>query len=128
MRFVYNRLLFALMVGLLTVVVLIYAPATTHYQMREAYSFRTGEKDAKIRLAVMIPTTGPYQEVRNMVISWDGERARESQGSVEVVKLTGEIKAGQEKVGTIAYDVILRRGDTMESSRGGISATAAAGD
>ena len=113
MRKILKRLLIALMAGLLTVVVLIYPPASTHYHIREAYSFRAGDKDAGIRLAVMIPTTGPYQEVRNVVISWDGTEARESQGSVEVVKLMGQIKAGQEKIGTIVYDVILRTGQAQ---------------
>lgn len=110
MRRIHKRLWIALLTGLLTVVVLTCLPGPTHYHIREAYCFRTGDKDAGIRLAVMIPTTGPYQQVRNLVISWDGTQARESEGSVEVVKLTGQIKAGQEKMGTIAYDVILRRG------------------
>jgi len=110
MRRIHNRLLIALLAGLLTVVVLTCFPGSTHYHIREAYSFRAGDKDAGVRLAVMMPTTGPYQQVRNLVISWDGTQARESEGTVEVVKVTGQVKAGQEKIGAIAYDVILRRG------------------
>ncbi len=105
-----KRLLIALMAGSLTVILWTYIPASTHYHIREAYSFRAGGQDAEIRLAVMIPTTGPYQEVRNVVITWDGTEAREPQGSVEVVKLMGRVMGGQEKVGTIAYDVILHQG------------------
>ena len=105
-----NRPLTALTAGVLTVVALTCLPASTRYHIREAYSFRAGGNGAGIRLAVMIPTTGPYQQVRNVVTSWDGTKARESEGAVEVVKLTGQIEAGQEKIATIAYDVVLRRG------------------
>jgi hypothetical protein len=105
-----TRLLFALMAGLLTLLVWLYLPGSTHYHLQETYSFRAGDQAAEVRLAVMIPTSGPYQEVKNVVISWDGTAATESHPPVEVVKLAGHIQARAEKTATVAYDVVLYQG------------------
>ena len=87
-----------------------YLPATTHYRVCEVYSFQAGDKQTQVRLAVMLPRSGPYQEVRNLSVSWDGTETREQQGAVEVAKLQGNVGAGLEKAASFSYEVILRQG------------------
>jgi hypothetical protein len=103
-----------LFAGLLVVVVLSWVwgcvPGSARYHIQETYSFRASDQDATLRVAVMIPRTGPYQQVTNVAISWDGTQTREPHDLLEVVKLVGQIKAHQEKAGTIRYDVVLHQG------------------
>jgi hypothetical protein len=105
-----KKLIFILVAGLLTVLVWLYVPGPTRYHIRETYSFQAGDKDAELRLAVMIPATGPYQEVKHVVISWGGTAATESNHAVQVVKLAGQIHAREQKAATVAYDVALHQG------------------
>ncbi len=58
----------------------------------------------------MLPKNGPYQIVKDLAVSWEGTETRESHGSVDVVKFTGDIEAKQEKLATIAYDIVIRQG------------------
>ena len=107
-----QRILFALLCPFLLGYVWFYIPASTHYHIEETYSFQSNEKDAKVRLAIMLPKSGPYQTVKNLAVSWEGTETRESHGSVDVVKFTGDIEAKQKKVATIAYDIVMRQGKT----------------
>ena len=108
------RLSVALLAGLIAVVVSsgmwYYLPASACYHVQEAYTFRASGKAAGVRLAVMVPKTGPYQQVRNLAVSWHGTETRETQPAVEVVKLAGHINPNEAKLATIAYDVRLHQG------------------
>ena len=105
-----KRILFTLLTPFLLGLVWFYIPASTRYHVEEAYTFQSNEKDAKVRLAIMLPKGGPYQTVKNLTVSWEGTETRESHGSVDVVKFTGDIEAKQEKVATIACDIVMRQG------------------
>ena len=96
-----KRILFTLLTPFLLGLVWFYIPASTRYHLEEAYKFQSDEKDAKVRLAIMLPKGGPYQAVKDLT-SWEGIQTRESHGSVEVVKFTGNIEAKQKKVATVA--------------------------
>jgi len=58
----------------------------------------------------MLPKGGAYQEVKDLITSWEGIETRESHGSVDVVKFTGKIEAKQKKVATFACDIVMRQG------------------
>ena len=105
-----KRILFALLTPFLLGYVWFCIPASTHYHIEETYSFQTTDQDAKIRLAIMLPKSGPYQNVADLRVSWEGNETRESHGSVDVVKLTGYIEATHKKVATVAYDILMRQG------------------
>ena len=66
-------------------------PAHLHYHIEERYTISTDDDEAAVYLGVLIPKSGPYQEVRNSQISWNGEQEREARRNVEIVKLSGEI-------------------------------------
>jgi hypothetical protein len=85
-------------------------PAHLHYHIEEKYLFLIEEGDAVIRLGVLIPRSGPYQEVKNIKISWGGVQERENRPYIEVIQLTGELGAGKDKEAIISYDVILPNG------------------
>ena len=105
-----KRILFALPCPFLLGYVWFYIPASTHYHIEEIYTFQSNEKDAKVRLAIMLPKSGPYQTVENLTVSWEGTETRESHGSVDVVKFIGDIEANEEKVAIIGYDIVMRQG------------------
>jgi hypothetical protein len=60
-------------------------PAQLHYHIEEKYLFSAEEGEAAIFLGILIPKSGPYQEVKNINISWDGVQEREDKRSVEVI-------------------------------------------
>lgn len=105
-----TAVIFSLLTGVLAIVVWFYAPGSMCYRLQETYLFRAGDRDAKVRLAVMVPKSGSYQEVNNLKISWVGSTAMDAYTQVDVVKLEGSVSAGEEKTAIVSYDVVLRRG------------------
>ena len=85
-------------------------PVHLHYHVEERYLFSTSEDDATVYLGVLIPQSGPYQEIKNINISWEGIQERESKQSVEVIKLAGKLPAGGNQEAIISYDVVLPQG------------------
>ncbi len=110
LRRLFGRLVVAVLILILAGVVWLGVPASVHYHIEEVYSFAAKKQPAKVRLAVMLPRSGPYQTVRGVTASWDGTQAPETRGAVEVLKLEGRVEAGQNKQATVAYDVVLPRG------------------
>jgi len=85
-------------------------PAHLHYHIEEKYLFSIEEGDSAIYLGMLIPKSGPYQEVKNFNISWDGEQERANRKYVEVIFLSGELHDGEEQEAIISYDVVLPKG------------------
>ena len=85
-------------------------PAQLHYHIEDKYLFSIEEGEAAIYLGILIPKSGPYQEVKNIVISWDGVQERDNKRYVEVIKLTGELRDGEDQEAIVSYDVILPQG------------------
>ncbi len=85
-------------------------PAQLHYHIEEKYLFSIEEGEAAIYLGILIPKSGPYQEVKNIMISWDGVQERDNKRYVEVIKLTEELRDGEDQEALVSYDVILPQG------------------
>ena len=85
-------------------------PANVYYHVAERYTFSGGDIDTPIYLGVMIPKSGPYQQVENVQIFWDGVRQEETFDFVDAVKLSGVKRGDEELVATIEYDVKLPQG------------------
>ncbi len=109
-RKVLKGIMVVLLAEMLAVFVWFCIPTSVHYHVQETYSFQSKNKDGEVKLAIMIPKSGPYQEVQNVTVFSIGTETRESYPSVDVVKLTGHIKANEKKVATLSYDVILHQG------------------
>jgi hypothetical protein len=105
-----KRVLFALLTPFLLDIVWFYVPASTRYHFEETYSFQSTEKDTNVRLAIMLPKSGPYQNVKDLAVSWEGNVIRESYGAVDVIKFTAHIETMHKNVAAVAYDVIMRQG------------------
>ena len=84
--------------------------ANVHYHVAERYTFSGGEKDSQIYLGVMLPKSGPYQQVENVRTSWDGALQKDAFIFVDTVKLSGKNQTGIELVATIEYEVTLPQG------------------
>ena len=85
-------------------------PAHLNYYIEERYLFSTLEDEATIYLGALIPKTGPYQEVNNISVAWDGLQERENKQSVEVIKLAGKLREGDYQEAIISYDIVLAQG------------------
>lgn len=87
----------ALVVMLLAWTIWCFALASVRYHFEECYSISAKDDAGEARLAVMLPTDGPYQVVKNRTISWDGTHSQKSHGSVDVVKFSGRIEGKEKK-------------------------------
>ena len=102
-----------LCLGLVTFVVIgtfFWFPANVHYHVTERYIFSGVDKGASVYLGVMIPKSGPYQQVENVQISWDGFRQEETFDFMDAVKLSGMKRGAEDQVATIEYEVTLPQG------------------
>lgn len=89
---------------------LYWLPASVDYTITEQYSFETAEDDASIFLGVLLPKSGPYQEVIVSEISWDGTVSREYAHYIDVVKFEGEMAGDSERDAVVELSVKLRQG------------------
>jgi hypothetical protein len=85
-------------------------PASVRYHVEEKYTFSSAGPGASIHLGVLAPQSGPYQEIKNLSITWDGTQEIETQPSVEAIKLTAKLPQGSEQEAIINYDVVLPQG------------------
>jgi len=102
-----------LCLGLIIFIILgafFWLPANIHYHVTEKYTFSGGAIDTPVYLGVILPKSGPYQQVENVQISWDGVWQEEDFGFVDAAKLSGMKRGNEELVGTIEYDVKLPQG------------------
>ena len=85
-------------------------PARVQYHLMEQYSFSAPGEETRVYLAAILPKDGPYQQVRNVQVSWEGEQEIIPHPAVDVHELTGTIPAGETRTAIISYDVALRQG------------------
>lgn len=85
-------------------------PASVRYHIEEKYLFSSTGPDSNVHLGVLVPKSGPYQEIRNLHITWDGAQERITQPSNEAIKLSAKLPQRGEQEAIISYDVILPQG------------------
>jgi hypothetical protein len=85
-------------------------PASVRYHVEEKYTFSSAGPGATIHLGMLAPKSGPYQEIENLHITWDGTQEIETQPSVEIIKLSAKLPHGDEQEAIISYDVVLPQG------------------
>ena len=85
-------------------------PANLHYRVSEKYTFYSWEDSGLVSLGVVLPKTGPYQLVKDIVVTWPGLQERIEKPNVELLKLTIDIEPGEIKEALIEYQVILPQG------------------
>lgn len=86
-----------------------FVPATVHYRVLEEYQF-LAENESVVFLAVVLPKTGAYQSVSVAQVTWQGAHEIEKHPGFDIIKLEGQINAGQTITGQIEYQVVLRQG------------------
>ena len=102
-----------LCLGLVTFVVIgtfFWLSANVHYHVVESYTFSGGDMDTLVYLGVMLPKSGPYQQVENVHISWNGSLQKDAFSFVDAVKMSGMKRTGKDLVATIEYEVTLPQG------------------
>ena len=110
-----RRWIARIVVGLLALVFILvslfWIPANLTYQVKETFTL-SAEDSTDIQLVVMLPTSGGYQTVTDPEVDWPGTWQSEMVGRMVLVRLEGEIPAGETVTAEIAYDVELFQGKT----------------
>lgn len=88
---------------------LFFLPAQIPYHITEHYTFHTDQPYAQVHLAVMLPISGPYQHVQNLVTEWPGELDQILHEGSEVYFFGGESGEDGSVTARIAYDAILQQ-------------------
>jgi len=81
----------------------IWMPASIHYRITERYILTTSDEKVSVYLGIMLPKSGPYQQIKNINISWLGDVNREYAGCVELVKLNKNIEPYSQDKAVIEY-------------------------
>ena len=85
-------------------------PTSINYHITERYKFVSGEEAATVFLGILVPRSGPYQDVRNIQVNWQGDQQIERKTCVDVVKLSSSIEAGDIREAIIEYDLRVSHG------------------
>jgi len=105
-------------VGIVTLLAVVLSafwfPGDIYYVVTETYSFNASES-AKIYLAVLLPTSGHYQEVLEPEITWQGSWNSEIDGNLEIVWFEADLEAGDTAEAVIRYQVNLFQGEAQWS-------------
>lgn len=100
------RTIFALLALAFVLISLYRVPAELNYRVTETYQI-TSSDTTDLHLAVLLPISGPYQTVSDPEVSWPGSWEAETIGRVNLVRLTGEIEAGEALTLELRYQVDL---------------------
>jgi len=88
---------------------LFWLPAELHYEITETYTF-SAEEMAPLYLTVLLPTSGPYQDVLEPEITWPGSWDIHSDGRLNVLRMESDIQAGETVEAVITFRVDLFQG------------------
>lgn len=106
-------LLSVVVIGIAAVIGYYVLPARISYTVTERYTFSGAQNDSSVALGVMLPKSGPYQEVENLNVIWSGEQSTESLTAVDLLKLVGQLHQGELVQAQISYDVRLQVGPAV---------------
>jgi hypothetical protein len=81
-------------------------PASQQFHITEQYLF-WAETDASVRLGILLPRSNVNQVVRQADVSWPGLVSWEHTDSLDVLKLTADVKAFADLEASVEYDVVL---------------------
>ena len=84
-------------------------PGEIHYEIIETYSI-TAEDEGVLHLAVLLPTSGPYQEVSDPEITWPSPWNIDSAGRLDVLRMEADLQGGEIVQAIIQYRVNLSQG------------------
>ncbi len=99
----------ALLALLFILLSLYWFPAELHYKVTETYTFNSDEA-VVVKLVTLLPTSGAYQTVTDPKVNWPGAGGMQTDGRLNVVRLTSEIGAGETIIAEISYRVNLFQG------------------
>ena len=109
-----GRAVFASLALIFVFISLYWSPAEMNYQVREVYRI-TSPEAADLHLAVLLPITDAYQTVSDPEVTWPGGWEVETIGRINLLRLEGQIPAGETLTAEITYRVDLAQGQTAWS-------------
>ena len=96
-RFLYNRVIRAIIYVLLLEAIIFYPVffvflgIPIKHRFVEEYKFKVVEP-SQIKLAVILPSDGPYQEISDIVYDWDGSTELIDYGTAQVLRISGDVE------------------------------------
>ncbi len=91
-------------------------PTHVRYEISESYVFSGSDRASSVALAVMVPSSGPYQTVSDAHVVWNGSLAREPRAGMVLLLMEGAVEANALQTATVSYEVVLRQGRTSWSA------------
>jgi hypothetical protein len=82
-------------------------PAKTHYHIVEKHKVSGLDDHARVNIGIVLPKSGAYQEIKNILVQWEGEQELESNLYTDTYRLWMETAEKNEGEAVIEYDVIL---------------------
>lgn len=85
-------------------------PAKVNYHITKTFNITQQVGEAQIFLGLLLPRSGAYQVVEDVVVRWDGGQETSSRAYVDLLKLSAEMPRESEKLAAVEYDIVLRQG------------------
>ena len=89
-----------------------WVPGEVYCRVRETYTF-TADEAATLNLAVLLPSSGPYQDVFDPVVEWPGTWQINPDGRLQVLTMETTVQAGETIKAVITYRVNLSQGTAL---------------
>lgn len=86
-----------------------WVPGDIYYRIKETFTF-TAKEDASINLTLLLPTSGPNQEVFDPQVKWPGTWQISEEGRLRVLTMEASIQAGETIKAVVIYRANLSLG------------------
>ncbi len=86
-----------------------WVPGNIYYRIKETFAF-TAEEDTSVHLTLLLPSSGPNQEVFEPQIDWPGDWQLSEDGRLRVLTMETPIEAGETIKAVVIYRAILSLG------------------
>lgn len=92
-----NKIIRTIIYAIVLIIILLYPiffrllGLPVKYKFVEEYNFKVNEPTG-LKMAVILPSDGPYQEITNVDISWEGDTEIIDHGTARVVRISGKLE------------------------------------
>ncbi len=94
----------------LTLAAFFLVPGRVAYEISEQYSIEADSAGARLKLAVLIPQSGPYQTIDHLSVFWSGPFTRRDAGPSLLLRFEDELGPSQKRQAQVRYRALLPSG------------------
>lgn len=86
-----------------------WVPGDVYYRVRETYTFTVSD-NTSVNLAVLLPSSGPTQDIFDPQVEWPGSWQISEEGGLQVLTMEASLQANETIEAVITYRVNLSQG------------------